>query len=150
MPKFMKSAYSYREDSNVPVFDDSKALFVFDSVCVLCSGGASWIMKLDRGANVNFTSAQGELGRGLYQHYGRVIDDSYLLLVDGRAYEASSGYFALCDVLGWPWKILHIFELVPEQWRDWAYGQIATHRYRWFGKVGYCELLTLEQKARLL
>ena len=150
MPEFMKAPYSYREDPNIPAFDDSKALFVFDGVCVLCSGGASWLMKFDHAAKVNFTSAQGELGLALYQHYGRVIDDSYLQLVEGRAYEASSGYFALCNVLGWPWKMLNIFAVIPERWRDWGYGQIATHRYRWFGKVGYCDLLTTEQRARLL
>ena len=37
-----RPAYAYRDDPDVPKFDDSKALFVFDGVCVLCSGGASW------------------------------------------------------------------------------------------------------------
>ena len=38
---------------------DSRALFVFDGVCVVCSGGASWIMRFDRRPKVNFTSMQG-------------------------------------------------------------------------------------------
>ena len=150
MPEFDKPPYSYQIDKAVPKFDDSKPLFVFDGVCVLCSGGASWIMKFDRSARVNFASAQGDLGRALYRHYGRAIDDSYLFLVKGRAYEASRGYFELCKVLGGLWQLLRVFEIVPEPLRDWVYRQIAANRYRWFGKVGYCDLLKPEQKARLI
>jgi hypothetical protein len=29
---------SYRDNLEVPSFDDSRALFVFDGVCVLCCG----------------------------------------------------------------------------------------------------------------
>lgn len=49
----------------VPDFDDRKALFIFDGICVLCSGGASWIMRHDSKALVNFTPAQEALGRAL-------------------------------------------------------------------------------------
>ena len=150
MVEFNRPAYSYRDDPTVPAFDDSKPLFVFDGVCVLCSGGASWIMKNDRAANVNFTAAQTALGQALYRHYGRVIDDSYLLILKGQAYEASNGYFELFNVIGWPWRSLNVFKIVPVWMRDWVYHQIATNRYRWFGKVGYCNLLTPLQRTRLL
>ena len=39
---------------------------------------------------------------------------------------------------------------VPERWRDAAYALVARSRYRWFGKVDHCALLTPEQRARLL
>ncbi len=55
MPELAHAPYSYREDSGVPAFDDSKALFVFDGMCVLCSGGAAFAMRHDRRARVNFT-----------------------------------------------------------------------------------------------
>ena len=150
MPEVSITPFSYRTDARVPKFDDSKPLFVFDGVCVLCSGGASWIMKLDRKALVNLTSAQGTLGSALYGHYGRQIDDSYLFIANGRAFEASRGYFELCRVLGWPWKTFLLLLVVPEGWRDWLYGKVAKNRYRWFGKVEYCTLLTETQRARLI
>ena len=69
MPEVSMRANSYRDDPAVPTFDDSRPLFVFDGVCVLCSGGASWLMRHDKRALVNFTPAQETLGQALYTHY---------------------------------------------------------------------------------
>ena len=142
--------YAYRDDGHVPPFDDSKALFVFDGVCVLCSRGASWLMRLDRKRRVNFTSAQGPLGQALYAHFGLKMDESYLLIVGGRAYTASAGYLRLCRVLGGPWHVLRLGGLIPAGLRDWVYARIARNRYRWFGKVDYCVLLDEDQRQRLI
>ena len=100
MPEVSRSPFSYREDRAVPAFDDSRALFVFDGVCVLCSGGAAWLMRHDRKALVNFTPAQEALGQALYRHYGVEMDESYLLIAGGRAYTASRGYSELSRILG--------------------------------------------------
>jgi predicted DCC family thiol-disulfide oxidoreductase YuxK len=142
--------YSYRTDPGVPDFNDRKPLFVFDGVCVLCSTGASWLMRYDGGGRVNFTSAQGTLGRALYAHWGMNIDESYLLVDGGRVYTASDGYLRLCRILGGPWHLLRIGAIIPRPIRDRAYGLIARNRYRWFGKADYCDLLTREQQKRLL
>ena len=150
VPEVSKQAFSYRNHSSVPDFDDSKALFVFDGVCVLCSGGASWIMRHDGDARVNFTPGQEKLGQSLYAHYGIEMDESYLLIANGHAYTASRGYLELCRILGGWWQLFQIFAVVPERLRDWLYAIVARNRYRWFGKVDYCELLTQEQRKRLL
>ncbi|HEY2532449.1 MAG TPA: DCC1-like thiol-disulfide oxidoreductase family protein [Xanthobacteraceae bacterium] len=134
----------------MPAFDDTHALFVFDGTCVVCSGGASWIMRHDRRALVNFTTAQGALGQALYTHYAVGMDESYLLIADGRAYTASRGYIELCKILGGRWNVLRITTAVPERQRDWFYALIARNRYRWFGKADYCTLLTPKQRCRLL
>ena len=150
MPEVSARALSYREDQTVPAFDDSRALFVFDGICVLCSGGAAWIMRHDRKALVNFTPAQGTLGQALYRHFGVEMDESYLLIANGRAFTASRGYIELCRLLGGWWHVLRIAAIVPERLRDWFYALIARNRYRWFGKAGYCSLLTAELRSRLL
>ncbi len=150
MPEISAQAYSYRADPAVPLFDDSRALFVFDGVCVLCSGGARWFMRFDRRANMNFTSMQGPLGQALYRHYGVDPDETYLLVADGRAFTASRGYLELCALLGGLWHMLRVCALIPERWRDVLYAVVARNRYRWFGRVEYCSLLTPQQQARLL
>lgn len=150
MPEVSEHAFSYREDPAVPSFADDRALFVFDGVCVLCSGGASWVMRHDDKALVNFAPAQEALGRALYRHYGVEMDESYLLVAEGRAFTASRGYLELCRILGGWWRIFRIAALFPEGPLDWAYALIARNRYRWFGKTDYCALLTAEQRARLL
>lgn len=145
-----QTPYSYRHDPAVPDFDDSKPLFVFDGVCVLCSTGASWLMRIDRRGRVNLTSAQGRIGAALYAHWGMEMDESYLLIVDGRAYTASDGYLRLCRILGGPWHLLRLGAIIPRRLRDWAYAIVARNRYRWFGKADYCGLLSAEQRRRLL
>ena len=150
MPEISKQPFSYRDDPAVPAFDDGKALFVFDGICVLCSGGASWIMRYDHKALVNFTPAQERLGQALYTHYGIEMDESYLLIANGRAYTASRGYLELCRILGGWWHILRIAAIIPERLRDWTYALIARNRYRWFGKTDYCVLLTEEQQRKLV
>ena len=146
----MKPPYSYRADPEVPQFDDSRPLFVFDGACVLCSGGASWIMRRDRGARIAFTSAQGAIGEALYRHYGVAIDDTYLIIDEGQAFGLSEGYFRVARLLGGAWRLATLLRLVPRPLRDAAYRLVARNRYRWFGKAEHCALLTPEQRGRLL
>jgi predicted DCC family thiol-disulfide oxidoreductase YuxK len=150
MPEVAARVFSYRQDPAVPAFDDSRALFVFDGVCVLCSGGAGWIMRHDRKTRVHLTPAQGPLGQALYAHYGIAMNESYLLVAEGRAFSASRGYLELCRILGGWWHVLRVASIIPEYLRDRVYAVIARNRYRWFGTVEHCALLTPEQRARLL
>ncbi len=142
--------YSYRADPAVPAFDDSRPLYVFDGECVLCSRGAAWLMRHDPAGRVRFTSAQGAIGRALYAHYGLPVDDSYLLLDEGRLYTATDGFLHLFALLGGGWRPLGVGRFVPRVWRDAAYGVVARNRYRWFGRAGQCALLTPDQRARLV
>ena len=146
----MLDAYSYQHDASVPKFDDSKPLFVFDGVCVLCSGGASWLMRHDHKQLVNFCSGQSTLGQALYRHYGIDFDQTYLLVDHGQVYSKSQGYLRLCSVLGGIWHLVRVAALIPRPIRDWAYDMVARTRYRWFGRAQYCALLTAEQRQRML
>ena len=144
-------AYSYRRDPTVPEFDDSQPLFVFDNVCVLCSGGVSFLMRRRAADSIRFTSAQGELGQSLYRHYGLDMDDTYLFVSDGCGYVMSDGYLALVQKMGGAWRLAILARLVPRFVRDAIYRLVARNRYRWFGKQEEaCALLTQEQRARLL
>ena len=142
--------YSYRDDPEVPAFDDSRPLFVFDEVCVLCSGGASFIMRHDGEGKIAFTSAQGPIGQALYRHYGLEMDATYLFLSNGVAGTKSDGYLALARELGGWWRVAEMMRMIPQSVRDWAYDILARNRYRWFGKTEACALLTEDQRARLL
>jgi predicted DCC family thiol-disulfide oxidoreductase YuxK len=150
MTLLARAPYSYRDDPAVPPFDDSRPLFVFDGVCVLCSGGASWVMRRRRGARIAFASAQGPLGEALYRHYGMAMDETYLFLVDGEAFGLSEGYFRVARAMGGPWRLAAALRVVTRVLRDAVYRLVARHRYRWFGKAEFCALLTPEQRDRLL
>jgi predicted DCC family thiol-disulfide oxidoreductase YuxK len=142
--------YSYRQDPDVPAFPDDRPVFVFDGVCVLCSGGAAWLMRHDKKRIFRLAPAQSPLGAALYAHYGIEMDATYLLVSGGLPYTKSSGYLHMCKVVGGWWKFFLVFGLVPRAVRDWGYDIIARNRYRWFGKVEYCELITDDLKPMLL
>ena len=85
-----QTLYGYRHDTAVPAFPDDKPLFVFDGVCVMCSSGAAWLMRHDKRQLFRFTSAQSRLGHSLYQHYRVPLDETYLLLHEGRLFGKSA------------------------------------------------------------
>lgn len=145
-----RAAYSYRDDPSVPEFPDDRPLFVFDGVCVLCSSGVRWLLRHDRKGLFRFATAQSALGMALYTHYGVAMDDTYLLLDQGRVYGKSDGYLRVAAILGGLWRLCLIAGLIPRALRDAAYDPIARHRYRWFGKTEYCALIPPELKERLL
>jgi predicted DCC family thiol-disulfide oxidoreductase YuxK len=149
MSDVQREPYSYRSDPDVPPFPDDKPLFVFDGHCVLCSSGASWMMR-KCGGKLRFASAQSPLGVALFRHYAIDPDKTYLLIADGESSGESTGYLKLCPILGWPWRLLLIFRLIPRRVRDGAYRIIARNRYQWFGKVDQCALLSDDQKAQML
>ena len=148
MARLKPRPFGYRDDPEVPPFDESRPLFLFDGVCVLCSSGVAFLMRHQ--ADVSFASAQSALGRALYVHFGMAIDSSYLLIADGCGYTKTDGYFRLLGQLHPVWRLMSVFRLVPRPIRDWAYDLIAENRYRWFGKADYCALLTQDQRGRLM
>jgi predicted DCC family thiol-disulfide oxidoreductase YuxK len=150
MPELAHPAHSWRGDAAVPAFDDSRPLFVFDGVCLLCSSGAAFVMRRDREGRVAMASAQSPLGEALYRHFGLDLDESYLVLSDGRAFTKSAGYLEIFTALGGWWRFLKVSAVLPERARDWLYDRIAANRYRWFGQADYCALLSEVQRSRLI
>ena len=143
--------YSYRRDSAVPDFADDRPLFIFDGVCVLCSSGVRWLIRRDPKARFRFATAQSPLGRAIYAHYGIDMQETYLLLDEGRVHVKSDGYLRIAPSLGGFYRALAVLaRLVPRALRDAAYDIVARHRYRWFGKTEYCALIPPELKERVL
>ena len=111
-------------------------MFLFDGICVLCSTGVSFLMRHDPEGRVALASAQ--------------IDDSDLLIADGRAYTKADGWVRVAREMGGLWRVADLLRLIPRPLRDWLYDKLAANRYRLFGKTGYCELLTPAQRERMI
>ena len=125
-------------------------IFVFDGLCVLCSTGASFIMRHDPEGKVRFLSAQSPLGSAVYAHFGLPIDASYLLITPDGTFKKTTGFFRLADILGGWFRFGKVFWLIPRSIRDVVYDWVATNRYRLFGKSEQCALLSSDQRARLV
>ncbi len=90
------SAYSYRDDPEVPAFDDSHPMVIFDGVCVLCSSGVQWMLDRDPRGQSRFAVIQDPLPRALYRHYGLDADafDTFMVLSDGLPHTKWAGALA--------------------------------------------------------
>jgi predicted DCC family thiol-disulfide oxidoreductase YuxK len=127
-------------------------IILFDAECILCSANAQFVLSHDGKKRFRLASMQGEVGSALYRRFG--IDpgnpDS-IIVVDGeRMLRDSDAVLSIYAGLGWPWKVMSVFRLVPRFIRDPLYLLLARNRYRLFGKRDSCWLPSAEYRDRLL
>ncbi|MFN7124510.1 MAG: thiol-disulfide oxidoreductase DCC family protein [Allorhizobium sp.] len=132
--------------------DTAGPIILFDAKCILCSANAQFVLSNDRKKRFRLASMQGEVGSALYRRFG--IDpknpDS-IIVVDGEhMLRDSDAVLSIYGGLGWPWKALTAFRLIPRAIRDPIYRMIARNRYRIFGKRESCWLPAPEYRDRLL
>jgi len=133
--------YSYRADASVPRFDDSKPIVIFDGLCVLCSSGVQWMVAHDPRGSSRFAAIQSPLPRALYAHYG--LDaarfDTFMVLMDGRAYVRWAGVLAAARTMPAPWRWLgEAGRIVPGFLGNPVYDWVQRNRLRWFGRRDVC------------
>lgn len=152
MTPFGSKPYSYRDDGDVPDFDDSGPVTVMDGECALCSTGARLIARFDRAGEFRICRTQTKLGQALLRHYQLDPDDpeSWLYIEDGQAYTSLDGLIRAGKRVGGIGRILQIFRLLPRAAQDWLYRRIARNRYRLFGRTQMCELPDPALRKRLM
>ena len=125
-----------------------------DGVCNLCNVAVNAIIDRDPRAVFRFASLQSEPATRLLAQLGVgpiAGDPSSVLLVEGgRVYDRSTAVLRIARRLGGVCWLLVPFFVVPKSIRDAAYGFIARHRYRWFGKSEVCRVPTKELRDRFL
>jgi len=67
----VRAAYSYRDDTAVPRFDDSSPIVFMDGQCALCTRAARLICKFDRRNVFKISPTASDLGRAILAHYRR-------------------------------------------------------------------------------
>lgn len=127
-------------------------VILFDAECVLCSANARFILTHDRAEIFRLASIQGEAGAGIARRNGLDPQDpTTLLVVEGAAIRRDSdAVLSLYERLGWPWRLVAIFRLVPAVLRDPVYRWIARNRYRLFGKRTTCWVAPARYRDRIL
>ena len=117
-----------------------RPLIVFDGECVMCSTQAQFVLRYDRARRFRLTTAQGDVGRALYQRLGLPTDawHTMLLIENGRARTHSDAVLGIAQGLGWPWRMTAILKIIPRILRDRLYRIVAANRYRWFGRREAC------------
>jgi predicted DCC family thiol-disulfide oxidoreductase YuxK len=135
-----------------PSFDASRPLIVFDGVCVLCSGFARMVVRLDREGRFRFATAQSPFGAALFHQYGLRTDryEPNLVIVDGAAFTRLESLVAVMSELGWAWRAARLLLLLPRPVRNWLYERIARNRYALFGRKDSCDIPSSAMRGRLI
>ena len=128
------------------------AIIFFDGVCGLCNRFVDLLLRIDTDRRFFFAPLQGDTATKLL---GGQLDltnpTSIVLLIGDQRFERSEAVGIILRSLGWPWKAAGLtLALLPQKLADWGYDQVATNRYRLFGKLESCRLPTSEEQDRFL
>ncbi|MGX5733073.1 thiol-disulfide oxidoreductase DCC family protein [Bosea thiooxidans] len=125
-------------------------IWLYDGVCVFCSGGVNYTLKHERDHAIRFVAIQSREGRDLARQHGIDPDDpeSFLFIENGRALAESDGVLALIQHLSGPARLLKAGRILPKALRDWLYDRVARNRYRIFGKKTACYMPNAAQRHR--
>jgi predicted DCC family thiol-disulfide oxidoreductase YuxK len=126
----------------MPQHRDDAPVWLYDGVCVLCSGGVGYTLRHERDQAIRFVAIQSREGRALALAHGIDPDvpESFLFIENGQALAKSEGVLALLRRLNGPARLLLIGRALPRPVRDWLYDRVARNRYRLFGQKTACEM----------
>jgi predicted DCC family thiol-disulfide oxidoreductase YuxK len=135
-----------------PNISSTDQVILFDGVCKLCNAWSNFIIKHDQKHVFKLCSVQSEEGQKILKHYSLPTDvyESMIYVEGDTFYQQSDAFFQVIAKLGFPWRMMSVFRLIPKPLRNWLYDRIAFNRYRLFGKFDYCLLPVPDHEARYL
>ncbi len=123
---------------------------LYDGDCALCNWLVVFILKRDTGKVFQFQSLQSDFGQLVLEKYNLPKEnfETVMLLKGEHVLEKSTAVLEITKLLGYPWKLLYAFKIIPVVIRDAVYQFVAKNRHRWFKKSVSCELPKAEWKGR--
>lgn len=127
-------------------------VILFDGVCKLCNAWSNFIIKHDHQHVFKLCSVQSNEGQKILRHLGLSTEvyESMFVVEGNGVYQQSDAFFQVVAKLGYPWKFICVFRMVPKLLRNWIYDRIALNRYRLFGKYDTCLLPAADHDTRYL
>ena len=133
------------------MYDDKKAIILFDGVCNLCNASVIFTIKRDSKSSFMFASLQSAAGKQLAEKYGIPTSfNSFVLLDNGAVYNESTAALRVLKKLRGAWPLLYGFIIIPAPIRNLVYKFISRNRYRFFGKQETCMVPSEELKSKFL
>lgn len=135
-----------------PNIDINDCVILFDGVCKLCNVWTQFIIKVDQRQRFKLCSVQSPEGQSILNHFKMPTDQfDTMLLVEGNQYfDKSDAFLNVVNKLGFPWRLLYVFKILPKGIRNWLYDRIALNRYYLFGQYDSCMLPSKENENRFI
>jgi predicted DCC family thiol-disulfide oxidoreductase YuxK len=123
----------------------------FDGECGLCDRFVRQLIKRDKFHRLKFAALQGDTAQARFGKETESAENWSIVYTEGSdRYQRSEAALRAIAALGGPWKAALGLRVFPRAVRDGVYRWVATHRYRWFGKLDACLLPTPALKERFL
>jgi len=139
--------------TELEVLSHKHPIILYDGVCVLCNHFIQFVHHNDSKNDFRFAMLQEELGQLLKVELGmnhNEADETVILMHKGKTMTYSTVTFEVFKLLGWPYKGIVVFSIIPKSIRDMVYRMIARNRYKWFGKADVCIIPDGRLKDKLL
>lgn len=118
----------------------SGRIVFFDGFCNLCNTAVDFLVRKDQKKILRYAPLSGNTVKKFGLKFPTVIPDSFIYYRDGVFYFRSTAAIRVMSDLGFWWKWINIFYLIPAFLRDAIYNWIAKNRYRWFGVKSSCRI----------
>ena len=137
------------------MFNDSNKIIFFDGYCVLCNSTIDFLLKSDKKKRFLFSSLQSKTASTVFTNLGYSTEemselDSLVYVRNQQVKIRSDAILSILFDLRGIYRASVIFYLIPKFLRDVVYDQIASRRYKWFGKRLNCRVPNTEEKNRIL
>ena len=130
---------------------NQRNILFFDGHCNLCNGLVDFVISQDKKRQIFVASLQGETARTLLPE--DLLNDlnTVVFLTDkGERLIKSQAIFRVFRLLGFPYRSINVFSILPVGLCNFFYDLIARNRYRIFGRQDTCRLPTDDEKGQFL
>ena len=145
------------ETPQSPTHAEGRHLLLFDGFCGLCTWLVQFVLARDTAGIFHFASLSSPQGRSIVARHGGDPDDvlTVYVIADYRTPAArplirSRAALFVLGALGWPWKAVTLFGVLPTALLDLGYDFVARNRYRVFGRREQCLMPRPEWQDRFI
>ena len=123
---------------------NKKPTLYYDAKCKLCNIWLNLIRRYDKKSRIEYTALQSETGQRVIEIMNAKYRDidTVIFEKEGKIYIRSEAVIESVSELGGLWAGVKILRIFPAVIRDWAYDIIARNRYKWFGKMDNCDIIS--------
>jgi len=127
-------------------------LVLYDGTCGLCARSVRWILDHEADAEIRFAPLQGPTAARAREQFPQIplSIDTVVYIAAGRAHLRSKALLHAAGHLRAPWRWGYALRWFPAAVLDLGYRAVAAVRYRVWGRVDACGLVTPAQRTRFL